>query len=609
MAPRTRQGGGAARGRSRHPSQFRPRILLVFLAALLAVVTGRLVWIQVVQAAELRTAAQKQRTRDIELPARRGSIFDREGEPLAVTSDAKSIYVVPADVQDATRTATAVARVLGGDAKEYLTRIHLHSPFVYLARKVDVTRAAALAKLELKGIGMIDDSRRSYPGGQLACQVLGFVGVDDKGLSGIELQYNSTLAGTPGRSVAERDTQGRLIPGGIVTAQDPVDGQDVYLTIDKDIQFKAQNELAAAVRKFGAKGGSIVVIDPTNGEILAMTSTPFFDPNKYGTAKQEAMRNKAITDAYEPGSTIKSFTAAAAIDAGIFTPTSMFHLPPTLRVGDRTIHEAHDRGTVDYSLTQIVTQSSNVGAVKIGQALGKRRLADYFGRFGLSRRTGVDFPGEASGWMPPTASWSQSTMGNLPFGQGLSVTPLQLARGLSAIANGGTLVTPHFLYRQSSLTATFPASPEPVISSAAATESTLMLTDVVRDGTGTQAKVTDYEVAGKTGTAQKALPGGIGYMKGVYMSSFAGYLPAGNPRILIVVTIDSPSSGIYGGTVAAPAFSNLATFCVAHLRIAPAASVGKAAKPKKAAVKTGNKKVLTAEKYKEKAVESTSPAQ
>jgi cell division protein FtsI (penicillin-binding protein 3) len=574
MPPRTRQGGGAAQGRRLHPSQVRPRVLLALLIVLLTAVGVRLVWLQVVQASELSAAAVKQRTRDVALPARRGSIFDREGEPLAVSSDAMTVYAVPTQVKDATATAAAVAKTLGGSAKDYLARLHRGGSFVYLARKVSLKRAAALKKLKIDGIAMIDDSKRSYPGGQLACQVLGFVGVDGTGLTGIEKQYDSTLTGTAGRIVAERDTQGHIIPGGIVKAQDAVDGQDIYLTIDKDIQYKAQSELKAAVKKFGAKGGSVVVMDPTNGEILAMASTPYFNLNTYSTATQNAMRNKAITDAYEPGSTIKSVTSAAAIDAGLFTPSSMFRLPPTLRVGDRTIHEADARGTVNYSLTDIVTKSSNVGAVKVGQALGKKRLFSYFTRFGLSQKTGVDFPGEASGWMPRVSQWSSSTMGNLPFGQGLSVTPLQVARALAVIANGGTLVTPHFLYRQASTVATFPATATRVISRSAALATTKMLTNVVRDGTGVEAAVAGYEVAGKTGTAQKPRVGGTGYMKGVYVSSFAGFLPAGNPRVLIVVTIDSPARGLYGGTVAAPAFSRLASFCVTHLQIAPTATVG-----------------------------------
>ena len=574
MAPRAGKGGGAGRKPHNRPSSNRPGILFVFMVAMLTLVAGRLTWIQVVQAKSLSATASQQRLRDLTLPARRGSIFDREGQPLAVTTDAKTVYAVPAQVKDATATASSLAQVLGGDRRLYLARLQKTSSFVYIARKVDLPRAAALEKLGIEGIGFVDDSRRTYPSGHLAGQVLGFVGVDDAGLAGIEKQYDSVLAGTDGRIVAERDPKGHLIPGSIVTAQDAVDGQDIYLTIDKDIQNQAELELAAAVKKFGAKSGSVLVLDPNNGEILAMASTPYLDPNSYGSASADSMRNKAITDTYEPGSTMKAMTAAAVIDKGLFTPDSMFRLPPTLRIGGRTIHEAHARGTVDYSLAQIVTKSSNIGAVKLGQALGKTALADYMDRFRLSRKTGVDFPGEASGWRPPTSSWSASSMGNLPFGQGLSVTPLQLARSVSVIANGGTLVTPHFLSRQGSVLATFPASPVPVISKAAATATTRMLTDVVRDGTGTGAAVAQYEVAGKTGTAQKARTDGIGYMKGVYVSSFIGFLPASAPRILILVTIDSPKSGLFGGTVAAPAFAHLARFCVDHLKIAPAPSVG-----------------------------------
>jgi cell division protein FtsI (penicillin-binding protein 3) len=598
MARAVSHGRGAAKKRRPSSSSAgRLSLLLVFMVALLAIVAGRLAFIQVVQARELTAKAEKQRLRDVTLSARRGSIFDRQGQPLAVTSDAKTVYAVPSQIKDATATAAAIARTLGGAPTDYIARLRRTGSFVYVARKVDLARAAALEKLGIAGLGFLDDSRRTYPGGVLASQILGFVGIDDQGLAGIEKQYDSTLAGTPGRIVAERDPQGHIIPGGIVTAQDPVDGQDVYLTIDKDIQYQAQIELSGAVKKFGAKSGSVLVMDPRTGEILAMASTPYFDPNKYSTAKPDAMRNKAITDSYEPGSTIKSFTAAASIDTSLFTPASMFHLPPTITVGGHVIHEAHDRGTVDWSLAQIVTESSNIGAVKIGQALGQTRLIKYFDRFGLGQRTGVDFPGEASGVMPRAASWSASTMGNIPFGQGLSVTPLQLARGLAAIANGGTLVTPHFLARQGSLPATFPPSPQPAITPQTAKATTAMLTDVVKFGTGTAAAVQGYEVAGKTGTAQKAAPGG-GYLKGVYVASFAGFLPAGDPQLLIVVTLDSPKSGVYGGTCAAPSFSRIAQFCIAHLKIPPAAPIVPAPlkQAKKVAVKHGNGKVATPSK-------------
>lgn len=558
------------------------------LLVALAVIAGRLTYIQVVQAQALSATAARQRLRDLTLSPRRGSIFDREGQPLAVTTDAKSIYAVPSQVKDATATASTLAQVLGGDAASYLKRLTRKGSFSYIARKVDLLRAAQLEKLGIDGIGFIADSRRTYPSGTLAGQVLGCVGVDDAGLAGIEMQYDSTLAGTAGRIIAERDPKGHLIPGSIVESTDPIDGQDIFLTIDKDIQNQAEIELARAVEQFHAKGGTVVVMDPNNGEILATASTPFLDPNAYGTAIAESKRVKAITDAYEPGSTMKAMTAAAVIDKGLYTPASVLHLPSTLDIGGITVHESHARGAVDYTLSQIVTKSSNVGAVKLGQALGRKTLAEYVDRFRLGQRTGVDFPGESAGMTPPLSKWTNSTMGNLPFGQGISVTPLQLARAVAAIANGGSLVTPHFLSRQGSLPATFPASPEPVITRATATATTRMLTDVVRDGTGTEAAVGQYEVAGKTGTAQKARPGGLGYMKGAYVSSFVGYLPASAPRVLILVTIDSPTKSIYGGTVAAPAFSHLARFCVDHLKIAPAASVGPVVVNKAASSQDGN---------------------
>lgn len=578
------------------------------MVAMLAIVVGRLVWIQVVQAAELAQIAQHQRTRDIELPARRGSIFDRDGQPLAVTVDAKSIFADPSQVVDATATASAIAKVLGGKSEDYLAKLTRKGTFSYIARRVDLQAAASLAALDLVGIYQQDDSRRTYPAGDLACQVLGFVGVDGNGLEGIEKQYESTLAGVPGQSVAERDSRGRVFPGGIVKRIEPVNGQDVFLTIDAEIQHKAQTELAAAVKKFRAKGGSVVVIDPRNGEILALASTPYFDANEAGAATAEARRNRAIVDTYEPGSTIKAMTAAAAIDAGLATPETVFHLPATLTIGGTTIHEAHARGAVDYSLSQIVIKSSNVGAVKVGVELGKGRLVDYFTAFGLSQRTGVDFPGEAKGSMPALPNWTPSTMANVPFGQGLSVTPLQLARALSAIANGGTLVTPHFLYQQASTVATFPAAAGRVISTDAAAATTRMLTDVVRDGTGTAAKVAGYEVAGKTGTAQKARTDGRGYMSGgVYIASFAGFLPAADPKLLIVVTIDSPKSGLFGGTVAAPAFSRLATFCLAHLRIGPAAPVFRPIPPVVPTSKGGNGHGTGASQESSPVLDSTAP--
>ena len=385
--------------------------------------------------------------RELVLPARRGTIYDREGEPLAVSIDARTVYAAPNTIKDKAGTAAALASVLGGTPKDYEGKLAKDTGFVYIARAIDVEQAKTLEDLNIKGIGFLDDSRRMYPSSELACQVLGFVGNEGQGLAGIEKRYNKVLAGNGGVLVGERDPYGRPIPGGVQKTFEPVDGHDIVLTIDKDIQYHAQTELAAAVEKFGAKGGSVVVMNPSNGEIYAMASTPGFNPNEYKEADPEGFRNRPISDAYEPGSTIKSLTAASVIDKGLYTPESRFDLPSTLTVAGRTIHESHDRANVNWTLEEIVTNSSNVGAVKLGLKLGKQGLYDYFAKFGLTEATGVDYPGEARGWLPKPAQWSASSIANIPFGQGVSATPLQLCRAVGAIANDGTLVTPHFLLK------------------------------------------------------------------------------------------------------------------------------------------------------------------
>lgn len=581
-APRSREArsrGSARRERPQRVGRFSS--LLAILMAVLLVVAGRLVYIQTVVGPTYAAAAAEQRTSDIVLSPQRGFILDREGEVLAESVDARTIYAVPTSIADKEGTANAIASALGGDPAAYLAKLSQDSSFVYIARKVDASKAAALADLGIEGLGFLNDSRRVYPSNELACQVLGFVGVDDAGLSGLELYYDDTLAGEPGRLIAERDTQGRPIPGGVTFEEDAVDGSDITLTLDKDIQYQAQIALAEAVAQWGAAAGSVVVMDPNNGEILAMASVPQFDPNDFGASDSASYRNRPIVDTYEPGSTIKSLTAAAVIDNGLFVPESVFELPPTIEVGGRTIHESHDRGTVNWSLTQIVTNSSNVGAVKLGLALGEEGLYDYFARFGLTEKTGVDFPGEVKGWLPGTDQWSSSSIGTIPFGQGVSVTPLQLARALSAIANDGSLVTPHFLsgVSDSGDVPEWPTTPG-VISAQTAAAMRLVLTDVVNEGTGSAAAVPGYQVAGKTGTAQKARTDGKpGYEAGKYVASFSGFIPAEDPKLLIVVTIDEPSNSIYGGTVAAPTFSRIARFCVEHLKIPPGTAVTGTSQP------------------------------
>lgn len=545
-------------------------VLLVLCAVLLLMVAARLVFIQVIAAPKYAEKASAQRLRDVEISPRRGTIYDREGEPLAVSVEARTIYASPNAIKDKTGTAKALAASLGGDVATYQAKLNRKGWFVYIARKVDLAQAKSLEKLKLPGIGFLDDSRRMYPAGDLACQLLGFIGVDDSGLAGLEKQYQDVLGGTPGVLLGERDPYGRLIPGGVQKSIDAVDGHNIVLTIDKDIQYHAQLELAQAVKDWGAKSGSVIVMNPKNGELYAVASVPTFNPNDYGTAKADAIRSKPLVDSYEPGSTMKSLTAAAVIDRGVFTPESKLVLPPTLKIGGRTIHESHPRGTVNWTVTDIVTNSSNVGAVKLGMKLGADGLYEYFSRFGLTERTGIDFPGEAKGWLPPVSAWSASSIGNIPFGQGVSVTPIQLARAIGAIANKGVLATPHLLLDvpgDQSLKVSWPKRRS--IDASAAETTTRMLESVVTEGTGKEAAMAGYVVAGKTGTAQKAIPGGRGYAAGKYVGSFIGYLPAEDPQLLICVTIDEPKNAIYGGTVAAPAFRRIAEFSVGHLKIAP----------------------------------------
>jgi cell division protein FtsI (penicillin-binding protein 3) len=561
----------------------RDRFVVVLMALLLCLggLAGRLAWIQVVEAPAYAKRATDQRLRDMTITPKRGAIYDRNGEPLAISVDAKTIYAVPHTVTEATATAGRLAAVLGGQRAFYLARLHRDASFVYIARKVDTDRAKKLEDLKIPGIGFLDDSKRAYPCGDLACQVLGFVGVDDKGLAGIESQYDTLLGGKAGSVLAERDPYGRPIPGGVMRTTDAVNGKDVVLTIDKDIQYEAQHDLASTVASFGASYGSVLVMDPRNGEILAMASTPSYDPNDRSKADPRAYANRSVSEPYEPGSAMKPFTAGAVIDRGLFTTNSKFVLPPTLTVGGRVIHEAHSRGTVTYSLAQIIAESSNVGAVKLGQALGKASIFKYLTRFGFDTKTGVDLPGESRGNVPDPSVWSASSIGNIPFGQGMSATPLQIARGLSAFADAGRIVTPHLLLSVPGEGAPRQWPKSKAISAKAAALMTTVLRGVVTSGTGTLAAVPGYEVAGKTGTAQIAKHGI--YAAGAYTASFVGFLPANDPQLLIVVSIDEPTASIYGGTVAAPMFRRVAQFSVDHLKIPPSAS----AQGSKAAPATG----------------------
>lgn len=562
--------------KARTPTTVRRSFLLcVFLLLALAGVAGKLVWLQAIEAPAFAQQAESQRLKEWEIPAQRGAIFDREGTPLAIGVEGREVYAVPREVADPEATARALADVLGGDPEDYLGRLTLDTTFVYLARKVDMERAEALADLDLDGIHFRRDSIRAYPNGTLAAQAIGFVGIDGYGLEGLEQHYESVLAGTPGQIRAERDSGLRAIPGGMIEETSPVDGSSLILTLDAEIQYEAQRLLRGAIEKTDAKSGTVTVLDPDDGSVLALAAYPEFDPNRFSEEEPSAFRNRAITDVYEPGSTMKPFIAAAAIEAGLFGPDDVFDLPPTVEVGGYTIRESHPRERVRWTLEEIIAHSSNVGVVTVGQALGPDAIYEALRRYGFAQTTDIDLPGEVPGYLPEPDRWSASTIGNIPFGQGISITPIQLARSMAVIANGGRLVTPH-------LVESIPDRPDidlswptrQVMEPDTAAVMRRVLRTAVEEGTGGKARVPGYPTAGKTGTAQKPRSDGRGYAKGAYVASFAGFLPADDPAVVIVVTVDEPVNGHYGGTVAAPVFRELGRFCMSHLAVPPPSSGG-----------------------------------
>jgi len=370
------------------------------------------------------------------------------------------------------------------------------------------------------------------------------------------------LRGAAGRETVVRDPQGRTLR--VLETEKPVSGTSVRLTIDADIQFEAEQVLRRTVTSFAAEAATAIVLDPRNGEVLAMANYPLVDDHVFGV-EPEFERNRAVTDAYEPGSIFKAVTISGALSDGLTTPSTRYRLAPTIKVADRVIHEAHARGTVTYTTRDILVNSSNVGAVTIGMDMGKRGLLKWVDRFGFGAPTGIDFPGEVEGIVP--RQWSGSTIGNLPMGQGIAVTPLQMACAFGVLADKGMWVQPH-LVAQIGTEVTPRARRHRVVSAKVARQMLSMLTDAVDEGTGTEARIAGYEVAGKTGTAQKPLPDGSGYSEYAYVASFVGVVPADHPRLVVLVSVDEPHP-IWGGVVAAPAVKEIASFALAHLEIAP----------------------------------------
>src|SRR6266511_3029856 len=546
-------------------------VLALTMVAFLAI-SGRLIVLQVLDAPSLDEAAAKQRLRTIELPGERGRIFDRDGGDLALSVPARTVYAQPRLIGDPAGTARKLAPLLGQPAKTVLGRLRSGAAWTYLARKIPVANGQAVAKLDLPGIGVLTDTMRRYPSGQLASQVLGFVGTDGSG-----------LAGHSGQMLLEQDPSGRPIPQGQRSIEPARPGSDLVLTIDQNIQYVAERALAAAVEQYQAKSGSVVVMAPRTGELLAVANVPTFDPNRFATSSDEARKDRAVTNVYEPGSTNKVITAAAALDAGVVRPSTKVTVPPELPLcpGVHPFHDSHQHGTERLTFADVVAQSSNIGTIRVATKLGPERLAKAELDFGYGQRTGVDLPGETPGIVRPQRTWTCSDLGTNAIGQGVAVSVLQMARVYASVANGGLLVQPTLLRgtvdERGDYHATDRPTPKRVLSVRTTQTLTSILEGVVREGgTGTQAALDDWTVAGKTGTAQVPNPNGGGYLPGAHVASFMGYAPAEDPRVVVAVVLDRPAKGIYGGTVAAPVFREVAGYALRHMEVPPSLGGGDA---------------------------------
>ena len=530
---------------------------------LLVVVLARSVWVQGVKGGTLSADAQSQQVENVVIPGHRGAILDRKGKPLAVSEDAVSVFATPYQVADPAAASRKLGRILDLPPEQILSSLaEGGAGFAYIARKVDLAAAEKIQGLDIEGIGVLPDSRRLYPQGTLAGQVIGTVGIDNQGLTGLEAAHDDVLGGEDGEREVVRDAFGEELDR--TTVEGAEIGEELRLTLDASLQAHTEEVLKDIGRTYEPDGATAMAIDPRTSEVLAMANWPAVDPADLDEADPDDLGNMATGFTFEPGSTFKAFTVAGALEERIVNPGTVFDLPPTITLFDRTIGEAHDRGHLSLPVSDILAQSSNVGSVKIGLELGAERFDEWVRRFGFGSPTGIDFPGEEQGIVIPPEDYSGSTMGNLPIGQGLAVTAVQMVTGYAAIANGGVLRPPHLVPDDDSE----PPPGERVISRKTSGQVSEMLEGVLAPGgTAEEAAVPGYTLAGKTGTAQKVVDGT--YSDSEYVASFVGYAPAEDPRLLVSVVVDNPKGDYYGGTVAAPAFSEIAGFALPYLGIPP----------------------------------------
>ena len=544
----------------------RIRLVLAVFAFSFAAMFLRAAWLQGVRAGSYARLADGQHRATVVDPGGRGAIFDRTGVQLAIGRQATTVFANPRQIRDPEAAAGLIAHALKLDPIRVQNLLSDRSRvFVYVARKADPVRAAILKRAGIAGLSFVSEEQRYYPLDHVAAQVLGYAGTDNKGLAGLELGLEDKLSGKAGSETVIRDPAGRAI--NVISSTAAREGQNVTLTIDNTIQAQSEAVLRRTIDQWHAKGASAIVLDPKTGGILAMAVERGYDANRFPIVPRDRQRNRTVTDTYEPGSTFKVVTVSAVLSEGLVTPQTAFTLPYEIHVADRIIRDAHPRGIERMTVDQIVSHSSNVGTITLAEKLGAPRLSEWVSRFGFGHKTGVDFPGESQGIVPTLDRWSGSTIGTLPIGHGIAITPVQMAAAYGTVANRGVWLRPHLVERIGS-NGRRAATARRVLTPRVARQVLRMMEDVVIEGTGQEAQVPGYKVAGKTGTAAKPDPDG-GYSTTRYVASFVGMVPATSPRLVVLVTIDEPQAAIWGGVVAAPAFQQIAGFDLQYLEIPP----------------------------------------
>lgn len=566
--------------------QSRLLILFVSFIVLWTILLGRAAWIQLIPNARLEALKRRQFETTITLGHRRGDILDRNGNELAASATAWSLFADPKLIEDPKKVSRQLAEIFHPSRRTYeqkrIAKIIYDRirggkrRFIWIERQVELRDKLAIQELKIKGLGFIDEPKRVYPNEKLMANVLGFVGQEGRGLEGLELRLNESLSGARKKVAFQKDARGRpLLVNGQLFTEAP-DGATIQLTIDRDLQFFVERELMQALNEHDAAAATAVVLDAQTSEILAMATLPTFNANEGGKARPEMRRNRAVTDMFEPGSTMKTFVMAAAIEKKKIEPnTKVFGENGVYHIGKRLIREAdakHHFGWI--TATEVLAYSSNIGSTKVAQILGEEDLREAYLRFGFGEQLGVDLPGEARGMVQPLP-WREHLLANISFGHGISATALQVANAYASIANGGWLKRPYIMksIRDSEtgeVTEGKPKTIRRVLGDEAAAKVRLMLSaTTIGEGTGVNARVPGFPVAGKTGTAQRVSENGRGYEAGAYVSSFAGFLPANDPKFVIFVSLDKPRKNYYGGSVAAPVFSSIARYAVSRAGLSP----------------------------------------